>query len=262
MRDPHVVALHYRLVTGETLAFKNAPPVERATEAFRLRLADDRLAVEMKEHYATERQATEQVEPDLRAWEIDVALREEPGFMRFIFERAEVVDRNPPPPRTDQALQVGLKEVMIFGETVSVRITRAQYPEPPGEFVISPDVETMWRRYEGYRAGKEPLAAMAYMCLTVLEASAGGRKNKRGKAARQYSVDAEVLSTLGHLTTEVGDAQTARKVICGRKLRPHTSAEISWIEGVIKALIRRAGEWTANPNAARPRITLKEFSPI
>jgi len=258
MRDPHVEALYYRLETGQQLAFSNPPPTERETNAFSLRLADGKVEVKMKDHYTTDAEARRVVEPYLRSWEIATTLQHGPGTMTFVFERADVVDRNPPPPGASVAIHISSGGLVTTGCSAITRLSQAKYPDPPDRFVASPDVVTMWQRYEGYWAGREPLASMAYMCLTVFNASAGGPH----KAARQYSIDPEVLKQLGHLTSAIGDALTARKVGRKHQFRPHTSAEITWIEAVVKVLIQRAGEWAANPNATRPKIALKDFPTI
>ena len=121
--------------------------------------------------------------------------------------------------------------------------------------MVSLDVETMWHRYEGYLAGREPLAAMAYFCLTVLQGSAGGRD----EAAEQFGISGRVLDTLGRLTTEIGDDETARKRTHGSEWRPHTRAERAWIEAAVKALIRRAGEWASDPEAPGPQLTMNDL---
>ena len=113
----------------------------------------------------------------------------------------------------------------------------------------------MWNRYEGYKAGREPLASMAYMCFTVLVAGAGERK----AAAEQYGISMNLLDTLARLTSEVGDELTVRKMPKHGKLWPHTDAEKIWIEAVIKALIQRAGEWHSAPSAVRPQLTMADF---
>lgn len=41
-------------------------------------------------------------------------------------------------------------------------VTLHKYPDPPKLFILTPDVETLWHRYEGYLQGKEPLSSMAY----------------------------------------------------------------------------------------------------
>lgn len=255
MRDPHVAALHYRVTTGESVAFDNPQPLERETEAFRIRLADGVLTIEMKEHYVSETEVRKRVQPYIRAWEIQIALQLGPGEMSFVFDRADIVDRNPVPPGTSQAIiLVGTGSLSLDCKAV-LRVTRRQYPEPPDRFVLSPDVETMWNRYEGYKARQEPLASMAYMCFTVLVASAGERK----AAAEQYGISMNVLDTLTRLTSEVGDELTVRKMPKHGKLRRHTDAEKIWIEAVVKGLIQRAGEYASDTGAVRPQLTMADF---
>ena len=74
MRDPHVSTLIYRIETDETVVFDNPEPLERETEAFRMRLADGVLRLEMKEHHASEQSARGRVEPHIRSWELWNAL--------------------------------------------------------------------------------------------------------------------------------------------------------------------------------------------
>ena len=258
MRDPHVVSLRYRVETDKTVRFDNPPPVERETKAFRMRLSDGTVTFEMKKHYASKETARECVEPYLRTWEVAAALSQGRKEIGFAFEKAEVVDRDPPPPGTHQVIRPEAIESVIVGGTVTLSITRGQYPEPPSGFRLSPDVEIMLMRYEMHRAGDESLTSMASMCLSILEASAG-RRNKRERAAKRYSVDEKVLGTLGTLTSEVGDERTARKVPKSRTYRPHSPAQTAWIEAVVRRLILRVGEWDFDPSATLPKLTMDHF---
>ena len=156
------------------------------------------------------------------------------------------------------AVQLESVSCVATADSVSVLLTYRQYPDPPDKFEASPDVVAMWERYEGYLAGKEPLPGMAQYCLTVVEQSAGGHQARR-RAAQQYAIDYDVLSRLGHLASKVGDARTVRKRVPGQTLRPHTPAEIVWMEAVIKRIIERVGEWAADPNEKWPQITMEEL---
>src|SRR5207247_1321059 len=55
--------LQYRAVTDPLFEFKDPPPIEHEEAAFRLRLEDGKLRVEMKNHHATTESAREVVEP-------------------------------------------------------------------------------------------------------------------------------------------------------------------------------------------------------
>ena len=260
MRDPHVVALHYRLETGPQLAFNNPAPLEKDTDAFALRLTDGHLRVDMKDHFAAVDAACLEVQPYLQSWEIAAALQHGPGALRFEFDRAELEDRDPPPPGASLVITPMPAEVLCLSDIALVRITSAQYPAPPTRFFASPDVVTMWGRYSGYLAGREPLLSMAYLCLTVLEVSTGQNKGRRLAAAAQYNVHIDVLNTLGTMTSERGDATTARKVVAGRPLQSLSEAETRWVKEVITTLIRRVGECAADPTAIWPQITMEDFS--
>jgi hypothetical protein len=79
---------------------------------------------------------------------------------------------------------------------------------------------------------------MAYFCLTVLETSAGSRKD----ATVAYKVSRNVLDRIGELTTKRGDPLSARKYGAIATGRPLAANEVTWLEEAVKALIRRAGE--------------------
>src|SRR5690349_7857955 len=98
MNDPHVERLFYKLHTGDNLSFNAPPPLEGGTRAFRLRLENDELTAEILEHYPTEASARQRLESYLRAWEISANLDLGVGSIRFEFERADVIDRDPHAP--------------------------------------------------------------------------------------------------------------------------------------------------------------------
>ncbi len=81
--------------------------------------------------------------------------------------------------------------------------------------------------------GREPLASMAYFCLTLLENRYGGRT----AASKALVVDEAVLGKLGNLSTNRGDVSTARKIT--GDLTPFGAADTQWLEAAIRALIRR-----------------------
>ena len=82
---------------------------------------------------------------------------------------------------------------------------------PPSGVTLNaddPDVLTMFHRYQGYLENREPLPAMAYFCLSMLERYlCAGRK----KAATKYAIDFEVLREVGNLAANKGGPETARK---------------------------------------------------
>ena len=257
MNDPHVERLHYRIETGETVAFENPPDVSWETPNCTITLSGGEAVVAMKTHLATEQAARAVVDPLMRGYELHAAILG--GGLPEVtlkFVRADIVDRNPPP-AGHYVLQAGTGGVLITGGTVTMLVTRRSYPQPPTRFSASPDVEILWRRYQAHRRGAESLTAMAYFSLTVVEASVGPGGARR-RAAAQYNVQFDVLDRLGYLTSEVGDEETARK--WGRQAaRPHTGSEKAWMNAVVLKLIRRLGEYAADPSAPMESITMKDL---
>lgn len=238
MNDPHVVKLKYRLTTIDLVKFEDPEPINMEAEAFRIVLRDGLLVVEFKDHFSSVKSARATAESFLRAWEIDNALRMNRLEIRFVYEDAEVIDRNPSPDRALQTIQInGIDSQMSIGGDLVVSVARHSYPAPPEAFQVNTNVESLWQRYERYLNGQEPLLSMAYFVLTWLEDYAGGRD----AAAHRFAIPARVLSTLGKLTANRGDATTARKRHA-ESATPLTGREKLWIEAVVKSIIRRFGQ--------------------
>jgi hypothetical protein len=258
MRDPHVVALRYRLETDSSLTFDNPQPRDHDYNEFSLHLADGTLTCAMKAHYASAHEARAVVDPVLRAWEIDVALQRGSGVLWFVFEQAEIVDRDPPPPgspRTiDLSTQLTTKSALSAGASLSWR----EYPPPPARFTVSPDVETLWHRYEGYVQGREPLLSMVSACLTWLTAQVRGRAN----VAKTYAIDLAVLRKLDDFAANLGDERTARKFHARSERREPTAPEAAWINAAIRMIIHRVGEHAADPTAPLSTLGMSDLPPL
>jgi hypothetical protein len=125
---------------------------------------------------------------------------------------------------------------MAFGQA-HIRCLRHSYPQPPLAFRVTPEIEIAFQRWRGYREGKEHLPGMAYFVLTLLEKTAGSRK----QAAKVFVVDLAILNKLGELSSTAGDAATARKV-ANMQFHDLSGSEEAWIERAVQRLIRRLGE--------------------
>jgi len=252
MPDPHVATLHYKLIAdGGTTRFDNAPAVETATPGFRARLADDVLRVDLVDHHATIEAARGALEPFLRMWERSALTADPPLRLRFEFERADAEDK-------EAATAYRTRDVYYSTDVVVVR-SMPGYPLPLARFAVSADVETMCQRYEGHLAGREPLASMAYFCLTLVEKY---RAHSRDQAAAGFRISRPTLRKLGELTAaSVGDRLTARKLGPASTLRQLTDAEGAWIGAAVRALIRRVGEYDVDPTTANtlPPITMADL---
>lgn len=173
-----------------------------------------------------------------------------------MFKRAPIIDRNPPPP-TPGAVDIGPLHFTLGAPTVRVNVSRVvqTYPQPPKSRLApdDPDVSTMYNRLKGYYANREPLASMAYFCLTILENYLC--RNRKG-AANKYKIGREVLNQIGNLTANKG-GQAARKASgIGTDL---TRPESRFLEEAVKKIILRVAEVAHDPNQNLPTITLSDL---
>jgi|SRR5215217_5933814 hypothetical protein len=265
MNDPHVEELVYHIETGEGFHFQDPPPVEDETGAFRMILEEGVVTFFMKEHHPTEEGAKQAVEGYLRAWELDVSLQYDSSELRFVFDRSKIVDRDPPPPPppgTPRTVEMSAAIVTTSGFSATPHVRRTTYPRPPSNFVADTDARAMWEQYERYKQGRDRLLPMAFSCLTRLEHRARnhpGKGNIRTRAASMYGVDYEVLDTLGRLATTLGDEVEARKLGPQSQLRAPTVQEVRWIEAALRLLIRRAGQFAADPQRDWLPLTMADL---
>ncbi len=256
MNDPHVDALVFRVEHGPSVSYAaDAPPIEHQELGFRVRLTDGTARFELDEHYATQEEALEKIGPYVRNWEMDACLRGRPDDFRLKFQRAEVIDRDPPPP-TPGTVDISLAATAGRPTArMSASVERPSYPLPPSGLTLKagdPDVETMYRRLSDYYSDRERLPSMAYLCLTVIEDKFP--RPKRRNAARSLHIDLEVLDAVGDLSSTKGGEESARKAMAtGTQL---SSTEKRFLEEAVKQIIRRAAEAAQNPGAALPPITL------
>lgn len=261
MNDPHVVALLYSIEHDDSVDYSEARQIEHEEEPFRVTIEDKVVRFELKDHYAREDAAREAVESYIRCWELETALRGRPGQFNLRFDRAEIVDRNPPPPtpgvvNISAHIRAGVPTVRA---TVTVT-TPKPYPSPPSGVTLDPydpDAMTMFYRFEGYLENKEPLTSMAYFCLTMLD---GYLCNGRRAAARTYGIDKNVLGMIGNLTANKGGRGIARKASgIGFGL---AREESRFLEEAVKAIILRVAAIAHDPEKRRPKITLSDLPAV
>ena len=249
MYDPHVVALIYQIEHGRSVDYSTAKLLDHEAAGFRIKVKDGSVRFEFKDHYATKEAAREVLEDYIREWEFVAGLRRGPNCFKLKFDRAEIVDRKPTPG------VVNISGTIRSGvPTLSARATimLRSYPPPPSAIKITPDVQTMWDRYMGYRQGREPLASMAYFCLDVLEHPEGKRA-----AAHKYQISSKLLAKIRQLSSTRG-GQEARKA--SGRVRDLTNQEHRFLQEAIKALIYRAAETAHNPNSDLRKISLSDIS--
>ena len=238
MRDPHVTSLTYVAVSSPTDSFDRAQPIQGKIDSLQFTLEHGLLLITPSTHFPSVEKAREFVDPLLEAWQIDIYLRYGEQVLSFAYETGDLIDRNPPPPGSPKIVEIGMAIESDSALSITPLVARARHPEPPVHFRATPTTLTLWHRYQGYKQGREPLPAMAYFCLTVLESSAGSRKD----ASFAFKISRNVLDRIGELTTERGDRLSARKYGAVASGRPLAGNEVRWLEEVVKAIIRRMGE--------------------
>ena len=74
-----------------------------------------------------------------------------------------------------------------------------------------------------------------------------------------YRVAYEVLDKLGELTNTLGDEVEARKLSPQSQLRAPAAQEVRWMEAALRLLIRRAGQYAADPQREWPQLTMADL---
>ena len=250
MNDPHVVALHYRIRHHDHVDYSRAEKLTQDTPNFVVEIWDQKARFELKQHYATQEEARQVVEPFIQDWEFDASLSRDPSCFELEFEGAEIVDRQPTP-----GVVYGMAQPAKFEISISPAKGKAyakEYPSPPSGIDSShDDVAGLFRRYERYKAGKEPLASFAYYCCTAIEQHGGGQD----AAVKRYKVSKKLLRRIRTLSTTKGGTE-ARKA--GGTGSPLTPDERRFLEQAVIRLIRRVAEYHGNPNCL-PEITISDI---
>lgn len=243
MRDPHVKKLIYQLKTPDDVDYNdNCPPIEHHTDDFTLELRNKMLTCVLKKHYPSIKEARAVVEPLLKSWELDVALKSGRQEIQFEYYDGEIIDRDLTPGKKIVNCTVNTLRVLVEADS---HLTKNKYPDIPSNFLINFDAETLWRRYDNYLNGNEQLLSMAYFCLSYIE---GTVEKSKKEFADKYKIHKKVLDKLGKFTSVRGDHFDARKGK-GHSFQPLSRNEEEWIKKCIKIIIRRICEHQSDPNS-------------
>lgn len=246
MNDPHVVALLYQINHSQSVDYRDAKPIDREEEGFCVKVENERVRIEFKEHYATEDAARKAIEDYIRAWEFSAGLQGGPNYFKLKFDHAQIEDRKPTPGVTNL---YGHARTGVPTATATVTVLPPCYPPPPSGLKITGEVQTMYEHYMRYRQGKELLTSMAYFCWTVT----------KGSPSTKRDFSEGVRKKVSRLSSEKG-GQQARKANGTNK--PLTDQERRFLEEAIKAFIRRAAERAHAPNSNLPKISLSDLPPV
>jgi hypothetical protein len=206
MNDPHVESLRYTLDVDEVYGrFDNPPPMVHETDAYLMRLDSGVLTVDLKEHHATAESARARIEPDLRAWELDVALEGDRSWFKFVLDRkgTRIVDRTPPAPgEVGSQMSATLEDVNLLTTSIHTPLSFKRYPDPPRAFEASPEVEVLFERYQrAVWLDESQLLSVGYLCISFLEGTTGTKNGARKAVAQKYRIAEEVRNKLGDLTS-------------------------------------------------------------
>ena len=252
MYDKVVVALVYRIEHRDSVDYSSAQSFDSEEPGFRIRIEDKVLRFEFKDQYASEQAAREAIKDYIREWEFEAGLQHGPDAFRLRFLHSEIRYLNAPPGTLGPtSIRAGVPRM-----TGRLTVGLPRYPQPPSGIKLTPDVKSMYDRYMNYRRGREPLASMAYFCLTVIEHSIGKQSGRRREAAKKHQVFLGVFNEVGKLSSERGGPD-ARKAV-GRS-DPLTTQEYRFLEQAIKVLIRRAAQKAYNPAGELPKITKSDL---
>lgn len=259
--SPRVKTLVYKVISGESVDYEKASVTIEKTDCFTLRLSSKWAYFEFEQEISTTKEARNIVDEFLTCWEVYIGLEHDPGDLRFDFDHAEYEAVEESSSTHTLIAESGTVKI-VMSDQAQLHVSRIRFPSRPHRFKLSPDVITMYDRYKLYRQGKESITSMAYMCLTILEASARATdsycktRNLRGKASHQYNIEYEVLDRLAMLVSTKGDQSEARKAPKDGIFKPLNHEDREWVVRAIKVLIRRTGEYAYAPGDSLRKITM------
>ena len=263
MNDPHVEAIHYFIEHDDSVDYSDVAPLVYEDELFCIQADKVAVIFEPKNHYATEEEAKSTVEGFVRRWEFEAALRAGSARFKLIYAGVDIIDRNPPLAPPGVVPISATFHCRVAKAQVRVAKVLAEHPVPPSGRAIEPDDPNallMLSRLDRYRQGREPLAGVAYLCLTVLEHSAsqvaGGKGRERKLAANHYQIEIGVLERVGGLSSMKGGS-VARKAE-GRS-DAFTQEETRFLEAAVAAFTRRVAEKAADPSGSLPVIAMADL---
>lgn len=237
MNKSHIDKLFYKIIIKDNVDYVNAPAVSLENETFKMVTRNNEVIFEMKRPFSSEQDAKIVTDEFLNKWEIIIGLENAPDDIRFKFYRSEVVHFEPN--KNECNVNLSVSSVGDFEDHATNHVSHHKYPDPPDQFSISPDVETMYLRYKAYCEGRDTLLSMAYLLLTVTQSKAATRR----EAAEKLRIEKEILDTLGELCSIKGDESEARKAPPNGVFIPLEHKEREWILATCKLLIKRCGEF-------------------
>jgi hypothetical protein len=241
MNDPHVEQLRYAVRMEHPRARMADDAALEGVELgpFQCQISQERTLIAVaQQHFASEDEARAVLEPHLRAWESYADLTVD-FRLRFTFQAAKVVDRNP----SAGQLAAGGKALKLrWDPKAPTLIVRDWPPVPPAGLRETDEVRWLRMRWLAAVDGKEDVLATAGWVLTRLVQSYG--EGARKKAAFTLFVDCQVLDQIGELSVVDGPVHGHET---GGEARGITPDEMVWLKKAVPRLILRAAEVESLP---------------
>lgn len=247
MCNTRVQELTYTIGSGAGISYRDPERQSFSNHLGSFEIIDTLLRVKPTEHFSSEIDARRAIETYLLDWEIEADITSNIGAIRFSFKESQVVEIEPCH-GPEQPIRVNSWESARVSDGISAQMICHKYPPPPHEFCAkSEEVKQAYRRWKGYHDGKEPLQAMAYFVLTLLEftSTEPTSRKRREAAAREFQIEPIVLTTIGNLSSERGDASTARKVFKKEEFEELSLIEQEWLDKAVRLIIRQLGQRAA-----------------
>ncbi len=252
MSDPHVKYLDYWILHGPGIDWSKSDAANFEEDRFTVEVKDRRVRFRFRTHYSSPAEARAAVEAVfIPNWEFNARLLRGPDAFTLDFRKAEMIDRNSRHCADSAYMRVSAGTSWVTVKPVPQ--CPPAYPGPPERGLCrTPDVESMCQRYLGHLDGREPLPAMAYFCLTVLQEMAGDRK----QAVKRFGISKKVLDFVGELSSERG-GRDARKRKGGDT--PYSDEEERFLKTAVRTMILRAAEVECDPGAAQELIAMDDI---
>lgn len=256
MNKPHVDKLHYRMILKDGVDYDKAPPLTDKSDIFTMTAIDNKVVFKMKAPFDNQQDARQVTDRYLDEWSILIGLKFGPDEITFKFDRSDIIDLEPNTGSVILGIQ-SISQSQSMSGRLRIVAHRNKYPDPPKDFSVSPDVETMFNRFKAYHDGRDKLLSMAYLVLTVFISNAGSK----WKAVDKFNIADKVIVTLKRLCAS-GDKTEARKAHNHSQFVPLTGKEKTWILAACKLIIERVGTYESCGPDDLLQLTMADLPPL
>jgi len=198
----------------------------------------------------------------IKTWEFFAGLDLGPGAFALRFKSAEHCNDEGQPKVHYRTTY----ESVHIHVNAQATLQKSEYPRFPSEEQLrmntsDPDVQSMYQRYITFRRGREPLAGMAYFCLTTIERMARKRHEERerqagrqiGKnlderklAAEEFGISKGKLRKVRCLSSVRGGQEPRKAIGVGEEF---TAEDREFLETAVIEIIEKAAAAVASGGA-------------